>query len=198
MTAHAKPDPHGASLTRAVTRCRVCEERPYSYPSRLCGPCWREINGIVIVPPPSPVVVEPAPVVEVEPPKPRAPGVGKARNDQLVYRRKELGLPGAPPEVVDAAWSARPKERAVKMCQWEGCDRKHEKHRCCRRHAHRLATMGALGTPAAEWPAMWEAREQELAELAMWNGAAHRGLPRRGPRPVLSLAEWRAMVKGRA
>jgi hypothetical protein len=58
--------------------------------------------------------------------------------------------------------------------------------------------MDAVGTTPAEWPAMWEEREQELAELAAWNGAAHRGLPRKGPRPVLSLDQWRAMVKGRA
>jgi len=196
-----RPDPHGYGLTRAVTRCILCGERPYRYPGRLCGPCYREANGgqrvelapLVLDLPP--VVV--APVVAPAP-KPRSPGVGKVRNDQLVYRRKELGLPGATPAEVDAAWAARPVVRAVRLCQWADCDRRHEKHGCCRRHAHRLAIMDAVGTAPAEWPAMWEAREQELSELAAWNGAAHRGLPRKGPRPVLSLAEWRAMVKGRA
>lgn len=196
MTAHAKPDPHGANLTRAVTRCRICEERPYTYAGRLCGPCFRESNGIVRVEPPSPVVVEVAPEPPA-PPKPRPPGVGKARNDQLVHRRRVLGLPGAPAEVVDAAWAARPKPTAARRnCQWEDCDRQHAKHGACRRHAHRLAIMGAVGTPPETWPALWAAREEELAELAAWNGAAHRGLPRKGPRPVLSLEQWRAMVRG--
>lgn len=36
---------HGRALTRAVTLCVRCEVERYRYPGKLCGTCWREING---------------------------------------------------------------------------------------------------------------------------------------------------------
>lgn len=36
---------HGHALTRAVTLCVRCEVERYRYPGKLCGTCWREING---------------------------------------------------------------------------------------------------------------------------------------------------------
>lgn len=43
---------HGEFLTRSVTLCVRCEVNRYGYPGKLCGACWREINGIVVRPAP--------------------------------------------------------------------------------------------------------------------------------------------------
>jgi hypothetical protein len=166
-----RPDPHGYGLTRSVTRCILCGERPYSYPGKRCGPCFREANGgalvalaplvidlpAVVV---APVVIAPAP----KPPKP-APVV-------------KVRVPCPP-----------------KMCRWPGCDRPHSSHGACRRDSRRLADMGAIGTDPATWEERWSDYRAELAGLAAWNGAVHRGLGKFERRPTITLEQYRAMVR---
>ena len=53
--------------------------------------------------------------------------------------------------------------------------------------------MGAVGTDPYSWPAAWEAYQRELGNLAVWNGQANLGLSRVGPRPMLTLKEWRVL-----
>tara|TARA_R110000868_G_scaffold371900_2_gene635668 strand:+ start:1432 stop:1611 length:180 start_codon:yes stop_codon:yes gene_type:complete len=53
--------------------------------------------------------------------------------------------------------------------------------------------MGAVGTDPDTWPSAWEVYQQELDDLAAWNGRAHLGLGRAEPRPMLTLKEWRAL-----
>lgn len=106
--------------------CLECGERRRQW-GAYCGPCFREVNGVVKVEAP-PLVLAPPP----KPPRPRA-------NPRKVAATK---LP-APP-------------RMVRRCAWPGCDRKHELHGCCRRHAHRIGLMGAVGTDPATWEALWD------------------------------------------
>ena len=108
--------------------CIECGERRRQW-GAYCGPCFREVNGVVKVEAP-PLVLAPAP-----PPKPPPP-------------------PARPRKV--AATKLPPPPRMVRRCSWPGCDRKHELRGCCRRHAHRLGLMGAGGTDPASWPALWE------------------------------------------
>ena len=92
-----------------------------------CGPCFRTVNGVIKVEAP-PLVLAPAP-----PPRP----------------------PAKPRKV--AATKLPPPPKVARLCSWPGCDRKHDLHGCCRRHAHRLGLMGAVSTDPATWPALWEA-----------------------------------------
>lgn len=111
--------------------CLECGERRRQW-GAYCGPCFREVNGVVKVEPP-PLVLATAP-----PPKPPRP------------------RPPAKPRKV-AATKHPPPPKVARLCSWPGCDRKLELHGCCRRDARRVADMGAVGTDPATWAALWDA-----------------------------------------
>ena len=138
----------GNDLGRIVTLCVRCEVERYRYPGKLCGTCWREINGIV-----APVVV---PAVKVEPkrdPKPAPKREPKAKAPKPPREPK-------PPKVKPA-----PVVRERGPCAWIGCDRE-ARGTLCKRHylrAHR-----SLGVPTDTDPAilaaMWDAHLVALGD----------------------------------
>lgn len=104
----------------------------------------------------------------------------------MVFKESGRHLVEAAPPVATAPAPGR-------RCHWAGCDRKHARYGACRRDSRRLVSMGAVGTDPDTWPAAWEAYQQELGDLAIWNGQANLGLSRTGPRPMLTLKEWRVL-----
>ena len=118
--------------------CLECGERRRLW-GAYCGPCFREVNCGVKVEAPPPLVLAPEPPLVLAPtPPPKPP------------------RPPAKPRKV-AATKLPPPPKVARGCSWPGCDRKHGLHGCCRRHAHRLGLMGAVGTDPATWAALWEA-----------------------------------------
>lgn len=161
----------GDNLTPAITLCVRCEVNRYRYPGKLCGECWREINGVVVpvaVPSVAPkrepkhepkrVVREPKPVKVKAPRPPREP---------------------KPPKVKPA-----PVVRERALCAWIGCDRV-ARGALCQRHylrAHR-----SLGVPpdtdpailAALWDAHLVALGDKHAEAGAMRGRANADNPGR-------------------
>lgn len=74
-------------------------------------------------------------------------GVAKVEPASLVLQAKPRKV---------AATKLPPPPKVARLCGWPDCDRRHEMHGCCRRHAHRLDIMGALEADPATWPALWE------------------------------------------
>jgi len=194
-------DRHGADLLPTVSRCLGCGVGPRAYSGRWCGPCFREANGIVFAPVLEVLEVPEVPAV-VAAPRHRSPG--RSVVERTAYRRRVLGMSGASPIEVDAAWAARtppakpkPPLRVAgppRYCEWPGCGERHARHRACHRDARRLLTMARVGTDPATWPEAWEEHLADLGSLAAWNGAAHAGLAKRTQRPALTLRQWRALV----
>ena len=186
---------HGHALTRAVTLCVRCEVERYRYPGKLCGTCWREINGIVAVElPPEPKPEPPTPKVKAAP-KPRVNRKRYPKDkdaERTRYRRRVLKCGPLPREQVDALWEARmevPKPVVVRGCAWPGCDRPHAMHGYCYRDVRRVAKMGAEGAPPETLPARWEAHMQFVGDVFAANGAARRGRGTREKRPPLVLPD---------
>lgn len=134
--------------------CLECGERRRQW-GAYCGPCFRQVNGVVKVETP-PLVVAPAP-----PARPSA-------------------RPPAKPRKV-AATKLPPPPKVARGCAWPSCDRKHALRGCCRRHSHRLALMDAEGTDPATWEERWAAH---LVQSAANIDAARRSRKGRryGPR----------------
>lgn len=187
--------PSGAHLTRAVTLCVRCEAERYRYPGKLCGTCWREINGIVrpeiVAPPPPPPKVEKVKAA----PKPRVNRKRYPKDkdaERTRYRRRALGCGALPKEQVDALWEARetaPKPVVVRGCAWPGCDRPHAMHGYCYRDVRRVDKIGAHGADPATLPARWEAHMLAVGDVFAANGAARRGRGTREARPSVTLAD---------
>ena len=179
----------GEQITRAVTLCTRCEEHPYRYPGKLCGVCWREINGIVF---------EPAPVVVAAPPSPPPmkpePKVGRGRypgdkNAERTRKRREvLGCGPLPQSQVDVLWAARVKPPAPR-CRWPGCERPHAMRGGCYMHIRRVDSMGGRGTEPETWPAQWEAYQVVLGDVYAANGAARKGLPTKARRKAVRVVD---------
>ena len=169
----------GHDLSRSITLCVRCETNRYGYPGKLCGVCWREINGVIA---PEPVaVVAPKPAKEPAPPKKRAPRTRYASDkdaERTRYRRQVLGCGPLPQAEVDALWAKRlttPKPPVVRVCSWPGCDRPHAMHGYCYRDVRRIDKMGANGADPAELPRLWAEYMERLGNVFAANGAAKRG-----------------------
>ena len=184
--------PTGHNLTRMVTLCVRCEAERYRYPGKLCGTCWREINGIVrpdIAPEPPKLAppVKAAPKAKApRPPRPRYESDKDAERTR--YRRRALRCGPLPREQVDALWAARaaaPKPVVVRGCAWPGCDRPHAMRGYCYRDVRRVDKMGARGAAPEEMPVLWAAHMARVGDVFAANGAARKGRGTRDKRPPL-------------
>lgn len=160
---------HGADIPATISLCDLCGKHPYRYPGRRCWACWRATSGFVPEAPAERLCVPEAPA-----PTQRA----RAHRPPTAPRR-------VPPVRVFQK----------RYCLWPGCDRHHATKGACRMHFRRLENMSAVGSAPDTWPAMWENYQEELAELAIWNGAMHHGIARGAPTAALTLAQFRALRK---
>ena len=150
----------GDDLGRLVTLCVRCEAERYRYPGKLCGTCWRELNGIV-----APVVV---------------PAVAPKREPKPVKAK----VPRPPREPKAPRVKPAPVVRDRGPCAWIGCDRE----ACgvlCKRHylrAHRSLGVSTDTDPeilAAMWDAHLVALGDKYAEIGALRGRVNADNPGR-------------------